>query len=83
MEPRTASDDALRDRLDGELRLVEGAILFVASSTASRVTVAGLRLGGEILDAARRLAADAGVQIVPLWAPGDGLVDVRVEAVRP
>jgi hypothetical protein len=76
------SDDALRDRLDGELRLVEQAILLVASRAAPRVTVAGLRLGDAILDAARRLAEEAGVRVVPLWAPDDGRTDIRVEADR-
>ncbi len=82
MGARTASDDALREQLDGELRLVREAILFVASGGAPRVTVAGLRLGEAILDAARSLAADAGVQIVPLWAPDDGRVGIRVEATQ-
>ena len=83
MDTQAASDNALRERLDGELRLVEEAILFVASSGAPRVTVAGLRMGEAILDAARRLAADAGVSIVPLWVPDDGRVAIRVEAARP
>lgn len=83
MDTGTASDDALRQRLDGELRLVEEAIRFVAAGGAPRVTVAGLRLGEAILEAARRLAADAGVQIVPLWVLDDGWVDIRVEVIQP
>ncbi len=83
METQTASDDALRERLDGERRLVEEAVLFVASSGAPRVTVAGLRMGEAILGAARLLAADAGVLIEPLWVPDDGTVAMLVEAARP
>jgi hypothetical protein len=83
MEPRTPWDDALRDQLDGELRLVKEAILLVASRGAPRVTVAGLRLGEAILDATRRLGADEGVRIVALWGTDEGSVDIRVEAIGP
>jgi hypothetical protein len=67
-------------QLDGELRLVREAILLVASGGASRVMVAGLRLGDAVLEPARRLADDAGVTLVPLWTTDEQGLDIRVEA---
>jgi len=81
MEMGRPSDDVLRARLDGELRLVRQAILLVVDHDGWRVTLAGLRLSDALLEAAQRLGADAGVRIVPLWAAGDGAIDIRVEAV--
>jgi hypothetical protein len=70
-------------RIDGELRLVREAILMVASHGASRVVVAGLSMGAELLDPARRMALASGVRIVPLWAMDETHVDLRVEAIVP
>lgn len=83
METGIPDDGVLGQQLDGELQLVREAILMVASRGAPRVTVAGLSLGRQVLGPARRLAAAAGVQLVPLWTADEEHLDIRVEAVRP
>lgn len=80
----TAPDPALQRRLDGELRLAREAILLVAGGGAPRVLLAGLTLGGAILDDARRLALESGVRVVPQWPADDSdHVDLRFEAIVP
>jgi hypothetical protein len=82
--------DQLVDRVPGEVirtlehetRLVREAIALVASGGASRVTVANLRLSGQLLDPARRLAVDAGVRLVPLWRTDGAGVDIAIERRR-
>jgi hypothetical protein len=83
MKSIQGGDDAVRRRLDGELRLVHQAILMVASGGAPSVLVTGLRLGGAVLEPARHLAQDAGVRVVPLWTIDEQHLDIRVEAIRP
>jgi hypothetical protein len=80
MERTTVDDDALKRRLDHELRMVREAILVVASQRARSVTVAGLLLGDAILEQARHLALDAGVRLVPLWSTDDAQLAIRIEA---
>jgi hypothetical protein len=73
--------EILAHRLEGEVRLVEGAILLVAGKGAPSVLVAGLKLGEQVLAPAQRLAADVGVRLVPLWTSDETLLDIRVEAI--
>ncbi len=67
--------------LEYELRLVREAIAAVAQGVSPRVTVAGLRLGALLLDPGRRLAAEAGLRLVPLWHAEDAGVDISIERV--
>jgi hypothetical protein len=83
MERMESPESEVERRIDGELRLVRGAVLMVAASGADRVVVAGLTMGAELLDQARRLALESGVRIVPLWSTDETHVDLRVEAIRP
>jgi hypothetical protein len=71
--------DAVPDALEREARLVRDAIRFVAAGRSPRVVVAGLRLGEALLPSARRMALEAGVRIVPLWAADESGVDIAVE----
>ena len=80
MDTATPADDALTRQLDGELRLVHEAILLVAANGATRVLVAGLRLGTQILAPASVLAEASGVRLVPLWTADEHRLDIRVEA---
>jgi hypothetical protein len=82
METGTASAAALAQQLEGELRMVHEAILMVASSAATRVTVGGLRLSTEILGRAQQMAEDAGVRLIPLWSGDEQRLDFCVEAPR-
>jgi hypothetical protein len=65
--------------LEYEMTLVREAIAMVASGGSRRVTLGGLRFGEVLIPPARGLAAEAGVRLVPLWAPGDGGTDIAVE----
>ena len=66
--------------LDHEIGLVREAIALVAREVSPRVTVASLRLGAQLLDPARRLAAQAGVRLVPLWHADEAGVDIAIES---
>jgi hypothetical protein len=69
--------------LDRELDLVSTAISMVATGGASRVQLAGLRFGGQLMDEARLLARSAGVRVAPLWSADDGDgVGLSVEGAR-
>lgn len=83
MEMFELADAAVARAIDGDLRLINEAILLVALGAAPRVIVAGLNLGDTVLDTARRLALEAGVRLVPLWTTDEQHLDVRVEAIRP
>jgi hypothetical protein len=79
---RAALDhDVVRTVLDQERRLVNEAILLVASGASARVTVGGLRYGEEILDASRALAASSGIRLVALWTDDEHGADIAVEAI--
>ena len=82
MRPTTRPDDPVRQQLDGELRLVREASFLVASGGATRVLVAGLRLGHAVLGPAERLADASGVRVVPLWTTDEEHLDIRVEAAH-
>jgi hypothetical protein len=83
MKSIPGGDDAVRRKLDRELRLVHEAIMLVAAGAATSVLVTGLRLGDAVLEPARRLAQEAGVLVVPLWTIDEQHLDIRVEAIRP
>jgi len=63
------------------MALLREAIVLVARGGSRRVVVAGLRFGDQLLEPARRLAADQHVRIVPLWMPDDAGADIAVEAL--
>jgi hypothetical protein len=65
----TATENALRDEIDRELRLVDTAIVLVSTGAAVRVTVANLRLGAAVLDAARARAGLYRLRVSADWTP--------------
>jgi hypothetical protein len=67
--------------LDHEIRLVREAIAMVASGHSSRVVVASLHFGEQLVEPARQMAREAGVRIVPLWSPDDAGADIAVERI--
>jgi hypothetical protein len=83
MQPHPDPDEAVSRQVEGELRLLRGAILLVASRRAPRIDVANLRLAAAVLPEANRLAAAEGVRLVPLWNADETLSDIRVEPIRP
>lgn len=54
----------------------------VACGASPRVVVAGIAFGEEILDAARRLALEAGVRVNPLRNPDGRGADLVIETIR-
>lgn len=73
-----ANPDVART-LDHELELVRGAIALVAAGGAPRVRLASLRFGEQLLEPARRLAAEAGVRLTPEWTSDEGGASLIVE----
>jgi hypothetical protein len=57
--------------LGAEMDLVQGAILMVAAGHSTRVALAGLTFGEQLLPTAFSLAAQQGVQVAPLWSADD------------
>jgi hypothetical protein len=71
--------DEIASTLEREIRLIREAVALVATGASPRVTLASLRLSTQLLDAARHLAAEAGVRVVPLWHADEAGVDISVE----
>ncbi|MDL2335426.1 MAG: hypothetical protein QFC55_05295 [Chloroflexota bacterium] len=68
-------------RQERELRMVREAIAMVASGASSRVVVAGISAGDQILDAARRLGLEAGVRVNRLSQQENRGADLAVEPI--
>lgn len=81
MEATESTNDIVARQLETELRLIEGAIGMVSAGGSPSVLVAGLQLGEQILEPSRRMAAEAGVRVVPLWTSDETLFDIRIEAM--
>jgi hypothetical protein len=71
--------DTIPATLEREAAVVRDAIAFVASGGSARVVVAGLRLGEALLESARRMASEAGVQVVALWHADETGLDIAIE----
>lgn len=77
----TPNPEETRRRLTSEVAEVEGAIELVASGSASRITLSGLKFGEQL---ARRFQADAqskGVHLDPLLFPDDAGCDLIVRRI--
>ena len=77
----TPDPEETRRRLTSEVAEVESAIALVASGSATRITLAGLKFGEEV---ARRFRADArskGVRLDPLPFPEDAGCDLIVRKI--
>jgi hypothetical protein len=76
--PTSPDADATRRMLESELGQVASAIAMVATGAATRVTVAGLRFGDQVVAASRELASRQGVVLEALWHAEDTGADVTV-----
>ncbi len=77
----TPDPEETRRRLTSEVAEVEGAIALVASGSASRITLGGLRFGEQV---AKRFRADAqsrGVRLDPIPFPEDAGCDLIVRRI--
>ena len=64
-----------------ELRMVREAIAMVASGVSSRVVVAGISRGEQILEAAKRLGLESGVRVNRLVQAEAKGTDLAVEPI--
>jgi len=79
--PRDLSARDVGRTIEHEMLLVREAIAMVAGGASPRVTIGGIHFGEALLVAARGLAVEAGVRLVPLWAPDDAGADISVERI--
>lgn len=63
-----SNERALNDRIDIELRMLADAVELVRSGASQRVTLGGLQFGDQLLDRARSMAGEAGLQAQPLYS---------------
>jgi hypothetical protein len=79
--------DTTGDRLDTsvartlatELGLVRDAVVLVAPGHSSRVAVAGLTFGEDLLSSARALASEHGLRVEPRWSADEVGASLLVE----
>jgi hypothetical protein len=76
---RDRTADVVPATLEQEMRLINEAIAMVASGAAPRTVVAGLQLGDQLLESARRMAAEAGVRLTPLWHADEHGLDIEID----
>jgi hypothetical protein len=72
-------DASVAETLTAEMGLIREAVLLVASGHSSRVFVAGLTFGEDLLPSARSLAAEHGVDVQPRWAADEVGASLVVE----
>jgi hypothetical protein len=77
----TPDHEETRRRLTSEVTEVESAIALVASGTASRVTLTGLRFGEAVASRFRVDAQSKGVRIEPIPWPDDVGCDLIVQKI--
>ncbi len=74
---RATSDlDETRRQIAFEMRNVTGAVALVASGGATRVTVAGLRFGEQVVAQLQAEAAAEGIRLEPVYWDDDAGCDV-------
>ncbi len=86
LEDRLQAD--VPGQLEREFMIIREAVTMVAAGHTERVVLASLSFATELLDAARRVAVDASVQVTPLWSIDDTCHSIAIEripqeAVRP
>ena len=62
-----------------ELDLVSSAIALVAGHVASRVSLANLRFGEQLIAEASRIATESGVVLRRVWSPASPALDLIIE----
>ena len=76
-----SESEETRRRLTSEVAEVEGAMEMVASGTASRVTLAGLKFGEQLAGRFRSEALSKGVALEPIPFPEDAGCDLIVRRI--
>jgi hypothetical protein len=78
--PEAFDSPETRSTIDHELDLVDSAIDFVLAGGATRVTLAGLRFGREIMSRPSNLRFAGRVRLEPLWRFDSSGCDIAVLA---
>jgi len=71
---------SLQAEIDRELRLVDSAVAMVRRGVATRVTVANLPLGTEVLESARARAKLHRLRVTPVWSTDDSPCALVIDA---
>lgn len=82
MDSDNGAAPVVSDPSEHQMRLIREAIRMVACGGAPRVILAGISFDEPILDAAARLALEAGVRLVPLRRADEAGADIAIERVR-
>jgi hypothetical protein len=77
--PLDRASAAVPRTIDRELEIIRAAVGLVAAGGSPRVVLAGLRFGETLLVESRKLAAAAGVHVVPLWTTRSEGADLAIE----
>ena len=77
----TPDADETRRRLTSEVAEVESAIELVASGSASRITLSGLKFGEQVARRFHAVAAARGIRLEPLPWPEDAGCDLIVRRI--
>jgi len=77
-ENATPDPGETRRRLSSEVAEVESAMALVASSSATRITIGGLRFGGQLAERFSAIARSKGLRLEPLPWPDDSGCDLVV-----
>jgi len=83
MNAWVSSGSGVEDQLAREYGQVATAVALVAKQPGTRVMVAGLRFGEQLLTACASLAAGSGVVLEPRWWPDDAGCDLVVRSADP
>jgi hypothetical protein len=76
-----ADPEETRRRLTSEVAELEGAMALVASGSASRITLSGLRFGEQLARRFRAEATSRGLVLDPILWPEDAGCDLIVRRV--
>lgn len=71
-------NNQVKATIDREAELLASAVRLVASGSARRTTVGGLRLSEAAIAIVRPMAAEMGIELEPLWRTDEEGLDVLV-----
>ena len=73
-------DETVSQTIDHELDMIRSAIAMVQSGATTRIVVANLHFGDQLLPRARALAATHGLRAMPLWSLDKHNRSIAIEA---
>jgi hypothetical protein len=79
--PSAPDSEETRRRLTSEVAEVEGAMALVASGSASRITLSGLKFGEQLAERFRADAHSKGLRLEPIPWPEDAGCDLIIRRI--